>query len=87
VATTKTFVEDLYVFWCDVKEDGPGTFVCAITFASSPFGGPLKTTIFKVDGAFSSAKSAMRAGEHQGRKMIRKHGDVIRHLAAKSPQS
>jgi hypothetical protein len=83
MATTKTFAEDLYLFWCDVKEDGPGVFVCAITFASSPFGGPFETTIFKVDGTFSSAESAMGAGERQGRKMIRKHGDVIRYLATK----
>lgn len=83
MAVTKTFVEGLYVFWCDVEEDSPGIFVCAITFASSPFGGPLRTKIFKVDGTFPSVESAMGAGERQGSRMIRKHGDVVGYLAAK----
>lgn len=79
----RTFAEGLYAFWCDVTEEKPGMFVCAITFARNLFSGSLETTNLKLDGCFASAEIAMGVGESHGRNMIRKHGDVVEYLANK----
>ncbi len=78
---TRTFAEGLYAFWCDVKEEKPGRFVCTITFARHLLSGSLQTTNLKLDGVFSTAEIAMGAGEHYGRTMIRNHGDVVDYFA------
>lgn len=79
----RTFAEGLYAFWCDVAEEKPGTFVCAITFARNLFSGSLQTTNLKLDGVFATAEIAMGVGEHYGRSMIRNYGDVVEYLEDK----
>lgn len=80
---TRTFAEGPYAFWCRVKEENPGAFVCVITFARHLLTGSLQTKNFKLDGVFANAEMAMGVGEHYGRSMIRKHGDVVEYLANK----
>ena len=79
----RNFAEGRYAFWCDVVEEAPGMFVCAITFAHNLLSGSFQTKNFKLNVAFATAEMAMGVGEHYGRSMIRKHGDVVEYLADK----